>query len=294
VKSFSSPQNLKGLFDMDAEIIIIGAGIFGLSTAYHLAQRTSDPSAIIVLDRAPPPSRSAASTDLNKIVRADYSNRLYTELGLEAIEAWENNPIFKDEGVYHQTGWIMCDEKGSDLGQRIRKNFQGIGLDPMQELSEDDVRQDWGGLLKDADLSPFGSFYWNPLAGWADAGRALEILAREIKKMGVRYIVDEANRLILGENGVKGVETKSGDKLNAEKVLLCTGAWTSALVTYTEDALEIPSEDRIEAQMTAAGVCVAHVQLSEEERMQYERLPVYVYGGQGRCLHTLMPLPQSC
>lgn len=278
---------------MDAEIIIIGAGIFGLSTAYHLAQRTSDPSVIIVLDRAPPPSKSAASTDLNKIVRADYSNRLYTELGLEAIEAWENNPIFKNEGVYHQTGWIMCDEKGSDLGQRIRKNFQAIGLDPMQELSEDDVRQDWGGLLKDADLSPFGSFYWNPLAGWADAGRALEILAREIKAMGVRYIVGEANQLILGENGVKGVETKSGDKLTAEKVLLCTGAWTSALMSYTEDALEISSEDRIEAQMTAAGVCVAHVQLSEEQT-QYNRLPVYVYGGQGRPLNTLMPLPRPC
>ncbi|CAI7625027.1 unnamed protein product [Penicillium manginii] len=265
---------------MDAEIIIVGAGIFGLSTAYHLAQRTSDPSRIIVLDRATPPSQSAASTDLNKIVRADYSNRLYTELGLEAIEAWQNNPIFKDGGVYHQTGWIMCDERGSDLGQRIRKNFQAIGIDPMQELSEHDVRQNWGGVLKDADLSPFGSFYWNPLAGWADAGRALELLAREIEAMGVRYVVGEAERLIVEETGVQGVETKAGDKLTAEKVLLCTGAWTSALMTSTEDVLRIANEDRVEVQMTAAGVCVAHVQLSEEERLQYDRLPVYVYGGQ--------------
>jgi sarcosine oxidase/L-pipecolate oxidase len=273
---------------MDAEIIIVGAGIFGLSTAYHLAQRTSDPSRIIVLDRATPPSQSAASTDLNKIVRADYSNRLYTELGLEAIEAWQDNPIFKDGGVYHQTGWIMCDEKGSDLGQRIRKNFQAIGIDPMQELSEHDVRQNWGGVLKDADLSPFGSFYWNPLAGWADAGRALELLAREIEAMGVRYVVGEAERLIVEETGVQGVETKAGDKLTAEKVLLCTGAWTSALMTSTEDVLRIANEDRVEVQMTAAGVCVAHVQLSEEERLQYDRLPVYVYGGQGRLSNTVM------
>jgi sarcosine oxidase/L-pipecolate oxidase len=158
----------------------------------------------------------------------------------------------------------------------------------MQELSEHDVRQNWGGVLKDADLSPFGSFYWNPLAGWADAGRALELLAREIEAMGVRYVVGEAERLIVEETGVQGVETKAGDKLTAEKVLLCTGAWTSALMTSTEDVLRVANEDRVEVQMTAAGVCVAHVQLSEEERLQYDRLPVYVYGGQGRLSNTVM------
>lgn len=266
---------------MNADILIVGGGIFGLSTAYHLAQRTSDPSTIVVLDRASPPSERAASTDINKIVRADYSDPLYMELGLEAIEAWKNNPLFKDEEIYHQTGWIMCDELGSDLGERIRKNFQTFDINPMQELKADDVRNNWDGLLKEAELSPFGSFYFNPLAGWADAGRALELMAREIQRMGVRYVVDEAERLVLGDSRVEGVESKSGEIITATKVVLCTGAWTSALMAPTEDILDIPSEDRLETQMTAAGVCVAHLQLSEEEKIRYNKLPVYVYGGQG-------------
>lgn len=266
---------------MNAEILIVGAGIFGLSTAYHLAQRTTDPSTIVILDRASPPSERAASTDINKIVRADYSNPMYMELGLEAIQAWKNNPLFKNEDIYHQTGWIMCDELGSDLGERIRKNFQTFNLDPMEELKEDDIRSNWDGLLKDADLSPFGSFYFNPLAGWADAGRALEVMAREIQRMGVRYVVDEAERLVLGGSRVEGVRTKSGDVITATKVVLCTGAWTSAMIAPTEDVLDIPLEDRVETQLTAAGVCVAHLQLFEEERIRYIQLPVYVYGGQG-------------
>ncbi|KAJ5109994.1 hypothetical protein N7532_002639 [Penicillium argentinense] len=271
---------------MDYEVLIIGAGIFGLSTAYHLAQRSTTPSRIAVLDRAPPPSTNAASTDLNKIVRADYSNALYLKLGLEAIEAWKTNPLFRHAGVYHQTGWIMCDERGSDLGSRIRRNFAEVGSDPMRMLSEEEVRRSWGGVLQDADLSPFGHFYFNPLAGWADASRAVEIMAEEIQRLGVRYLVDEAEVLVLGGEGVEGVRTKSGNVYTGKKVLLCTGAWTSALMSSVEDALDIPDSDRVEAQMTAAGVCVAHVQLSEEERLLYDQLPVYVYGGQGRRPHA--------
>lgn len=50
---------------MDTDILIIGAGIFGLSRAYHLAQRFSNASKgtntnkdackVTILDRAPPP-----------------------------------------------------------------------------------------------------------------------------------------------------------------------------------------------------------------------------------------------
>lgn len=268
---------------MESEILIVGAGIFGISTAYHLAKRSSNPASIIVLDRSPAPSQDAASSDINKIIRADYSSSLYMELGLEAIESWKNDPIFKDAGVYHQTGWIMMDEKHSDLAGRIGANFRNIsGSDPLQAMSEDEVRSNWGGVLEHADLSPFGSFFLNPLAGWADAGRALTIMANEAIRMGVRYQVDEAIHLVLGEGGVEGVKTKSGDLYSADKVLLCTGAWTSQLMNSIENELKMPQIDRVESQATAAGVCVAHFQLSDTERKLYEQLPVYVYGEQGR------------
>lgn len=268
---------------MESEILIVGAGIFGISTAYHLAKRSSNPASITVLDRFPAPSQDAASTDINKIIRADYGSPLYMELGLEAIEAWKKDPLFKNSGVYHQTGWIMMDEQGSDLAGRIGANFRDIsGSDPLQPMSEDAVRSDWGAVLKDADLSPFGSFFFNSLAGWADAGRALTIMANEVIRMGVRYQVGEATRLVLGERGIKGVETKSGDLYPADKVLLCTGAWTSQLMSTVEDELKMSETDRVESQASAAGVCVAHFQLSNAERKLYDRLPVYVYGEQGK------------
>lgn len=61
----------------DSPIIIVGAGCFGLSTAYHLLKRGF--TNLTVLDRAKVlPAKDAASTDLNKsereISRAALSN----------------------------------------------------------------------------------------------------------------------------------------------------------------------------------------------------------------------------
>ncbi|KAI9933985.1 hypothetical protein ASPWEDRAFT_48606 [Aspergillus wentii DTO 134E9] len=271
---------------MDSEILIIGAGIFGVSTAYHLARTARDPSRITLLDRGSPPSPLAASTDVNKIIRADYSNSLYMELGFEAIEAWKTLPFFRDAGIYHQSGWIAMNETGSDVSARVRKNFRDNGREDVTfDMTEEEVRRSWSGLLGQTDCSPFGSYYSNPSAGWADAGRALKIMEDEVSRMGVnRITLSEAARLVLGEKGIKGVESRSGVLYTADKVLLATGAWTSRLMSSLEDELSIPDIDRVENQVTAAGVCVAHFELGESEAASYRQLPVFVYGGQGEVI----------
>lgn len=64
----------------DSSILIVGAGVFGLSTALHLAR--DGYTNVTVLDREAVPSQFSAGTDLNKIVRAEYEDPFYTELAL--------------------------------------------------------------------------------------------------------------------------------------------------------------------------------------------------------------------
>lgn len=77
------------------------------------------------------------------------------------------------------------------------------------------------------------------------------------------------------------IEIDTGAVFKADKILLATGAWTSQLMSSVEDELELSDEERVENQASAAGVCVAHFQLSEAEKEAYSQLPVFVYGGQG-------------
>ncbi|PYI10715.1 FAD/NAD(P)-binding domain-containing protein [Aspergillus sclerotiicarbonarius CBS 121057] len=267
------------------DFLIVGAGTFGVSTAYHLAQHLDRPSQVVLLDRAAPPSAPAASTDINKIIQADYTNPLYVSLGFEAIDAWKSLPFFRDAGVYHPSGWISMDEKHSDAPALIKKHIRDCGRgDVLVDMTEEEVRQAWGGLLQRTDCSPFGSYYYNSSAGWADAGKASQLMAQEAIRPGVQYKVGEARRIVCGEQGILGVKTADGTIYHARKVLLATGAWTSQLMSSVEDDLDLPEADRVERQVLAAGVIVSHFQLSPEEKARYSQLPVLVYGGQGEVI----------
>lgn len=62
-------------------INIVGAGVFGLSTAYHLAKEGYTSIFVFESDNDVP-SKFSAAFDLNKIVRAEYEDSFYTELAL--------------------------------------------------------------------------------------------------------------------------------------------------------------------------------------------------------------------
>jgi len=67
-------------------IVIVGAGVFGLTAAWELAHRGWR---VVVIDPGPVPRPSAASTDISKVVRADYGDdELYTEMAQASLDGW--------------------------------------------------------------------------------------------------------------------------------------------------------------------------------------------------------------
>jgi len=51
---------------------------------------------------ADPPEEDAASSDINKIIRPDYSDAVYAGLAQKAVDEWSDNPIWKP--YFHQSG----------------------------------------------------------------------------------------------------------------------------------------------------------------------------------------------
>lgn len=143
-------------------VLIVGGGVFGTSTAFHLASRGY--SAVTVLDRFDAPSKDSAAADLNKVVRADYPNPLYAKLALEAQNEWKDpsHPIFA--GLYRETGWIMGGhQKSLPWLQGSYDQAQAAGRKDVEFVSKEQIHERWP-----AFNGPFDTWtsIWSPGAGW--------------------------------------------------------------------------------------------------------------------------------
>ena len=88
------------MISSDSHIAIIGGGAWGLSTALHL--RRSGYTKITVFERSESiPSPYSAAWDLNKIVRAEYEDKLYSKLALVSPTALDHSHLRVSDRVHH-------------------------------------------------------------------------------------------------------------------------------------------------------------------------------------------------
>lgn len=251
--------------------LIVGSGVFGTSTAYHLSL-THPNSSITLLDRSSSfPCSLAASHDYNKIVRADYEDMFYCELALKAREMWKNDPLYKP--YYHESGFVIVDDTG--LGRRIIDNYEELGVSNYQAriVEPDEMKSLYGGLFEGTDWSGVKEVFINEGSGWAEATKAVRKVTEMAMANGVKFVKGDVENLILTEDGqCLGVMTKDGRTFRADKIILSTGAGTAKLLADSAPQMHhILAQDRI----TAAAIVSGHVNLSETVYDRIKSTPVF-------------------
>ncbi|KAF2174068.1 hypothetical protein M409DRAFT_62230 [Zasmidium cellare ATCC 36951] len=241
-------------------VIIVGGGAFGTSTAYHLAQRGY--ANVKVLDRFEPPSKDAAATDLNKIIRYDYPNPLYTRLGREAMQAWKD-PASLLSGFFRPTGWIMAaHEIALEFLKSAYETTKANGSKSVQYIDATEIKRRFPEFT--GDFRGWTNV-WSPEAGWVPSGEALLRMATAAKAQGVKYVTGDTGyvvKLLYNDKGACiGTLSKDGHAHFADVTILCTGANTAALI----DA---------KTEIVARSHCVGVIKLTPEEVIKFANLPV--------------------
>lgn len=270
-------------------ILIVGAGTFGTSTAYHLAHTYKNPSRVTVIDRWAPDSdgqKHAAAIDVNRIIRTDYESPLYCNLANEAIHSWFW--LLELGEYFHKTGWVVLDEDESGYKANVKRTFEQRGSDYTKEMPVKELAERWS-VLRGLETKGHRTAYSNPEAGWCDAAMATASFMTAAEKRGVKRVTGEVAELLLDQERKRliGVRTTEGKRFFADKIVLASGAWTSYLLSPIEDALNIAEHDTIERQIQAVGRLSAYYTLSADEAASIEStgLPILVYGQRG----VLMP-----
>jgi glycine/D-amino acid oxidase-like deaminating enzyme len=216
-------------------ILIVGAGIFGASAALELRRRGHT---VTLVDPGPLPHPEASSTDVSKIVRADYGgDSFYSRFALDCIPEWHRWNSQAGRKLYHETGFLLL------AGERMRAGgFEHDSREVMKSLRLDVERMD-GERLRSrfpawtSDRYPDG--YFNPRAGWVESADVVAWLLTLAREAGV--VLREGQRMeSLLEKGsrVAGIVTDRGVEHRAEIVVVAAGAWTPTLLPWMSDALQ--------------------------------------------------------
>jgi sarcosine oxidase / L-pipecolate oxidase len=241
-------------------IVIVGAGVFGLTAAWELSVRGWQ---VTIIDPGHVPRREAASTDISKVVRADYGgDQLYTAMGEAALTGWDLWNERWGESLYHEDGFLLL---STDTLQPGGFEYDSLTLLEQRGHRLERLRAEARGIRFPAwSLEQYPDGYFNSRAGWVESARVVGRLAVEARSAGAHLLEQTGcDRPLEGRGGVVGVKTTDGRELRADSVLIAAGAWTPALLPNLGDV------------MWATGQPVVHFRVENPAAWQAPRFPVW-------------------
>ncbi|KAK5144159.1 hypothetical protein LTR04_001659 [Oleoguttula sp. CCFEE 6159] len=254
-----------------SSVLILGSGVFGLSTALSLSRHPSfTHSTITLVDRSAFPAPDSASIDTSRIIRADYADPAYSALAAKASKHWRGE--WGADGRYDEVGLCLVADSGkAEYVKKSLQNVQGLvksgarqagqgraGKDSVQVL---DSREEIERVMNTSGGSG-ESGYVNWASGWADAEAAMRYCRRKVEELGrVNFRKAEAKSLLYSGNKVIGVELVDGGKILADLTVVATGAWSGKLVDLRGIA-------------SATGQVLAYLDITQEEQDRLGKIPV--------------------
>jgi len=226
-------------FPKSSRFVIIGAGIHGLSTAYHLAAKLKSAgngsgADIIVLDKTS--IGAGASGIACGVVRNNYFQPAMRELMAQCVEVWESDA---ETYSYHPVGYMQISPESmhQDIIS-IARQQQEIGYESVLIEGEKDCTEYMKTIVHDWQAKNITSVLHEKKGGYSNNTRMLYGMAGKAEAEGVRIITGVSVTGFVSEsstNAVTAVETDRG-VIQCDQVIVAPGPWAKQLW----EMLELP------------------------------------------------------
>ena len=226
-------------FPTHAKYVVIGAGIHGLSTAYHLAaglaaQGKANGTDVLVIDKTA--IAAGASGIACGVVRNNYFQPAMRELMAHSVACWETDP---QAFHYHPVGYmqISAESMREDVGS-IYEQQKAIGYESTFVEGEAESMAYMKGIVDDWQAKGITSVLHEKKGGYANNAAAMYGLATKAEAEGVRILTGaRVTGFRTGHNSaaVTAVETDKG-VIECDRVVVGVGPWVKSIW----DMLELP------------------------------------------------------
>ena len=215
-------------FPSHSPYVIIGAGIHGLSTAYHLAlelkaKGKGSGEDIIIVDKS---GISAGATGIAcGVVRNNYYQPAMRELMAHSVNVWESDP---ESYSYHPVGYMqISSESMHEDVVSIYEQQKAIGYKSTLIEGEKDCMDYMKIIFDDWQAQNITSVLHEAPGGYANNTKAMYGLATKAENEGVRIMsgVEVTGFKEDASGAITSVETNRGN-IDCDYVVIGAGPWT--------------------------------------------------------------------
>ncbi len=224
-----------------ADVVVVGAGIVGLSVAYQVARRS--PLRVVVVERAAGPGEGSTGASV-ALIRQRYSHDEMIRLAHDALVAYRSWPEFtrlaEPAGRFHGIGalWMLGQSPAAALADRDRLRRHGADAHVLDAagvrerfpaVSTCGVPFDLTGEVEH-ECADHDAFLFEADAGYFTPVLACHDLVAACRREGVELRFRSPVTGIRTRAGaVRGVTLAGGETIDCDVVVNAAGPWCNAL-----------------------------------------------------------------
>jgi len=221
--------------------LVIGAGVHGLSTAWHLAQQGEQ---VLVVDKTG--VAAGASGIACGVVRNNYFQPAMAELMAACVEIWESEP---ETLAYHGSGYIALGPRAqADELTVVHERHERIGYPSEIVVGERAVAEHMRSVYADWRAPGLEVCLHERAGGFAFNRESMHGLASLARRAGAEILegVEVTGFDVDGSGAVLAAETTAGRIEVEQQVVVAVGPWIAALWPMLDlpARMEVGGEDR--------------------------------------------------
>jgi sarcosine oxidase len=199
------------------DVAVVGAGVFGAWTAWHLAKRGQR---VILLDAYGPAHARASSGGESRIIRMGYgADELYTRWSMQSLVQWKELFNATSKALFLETRVLwLANENDERLKQTI-STLRRCAV-PMEELDRAAIAKRFPQIgLEDVKFGVLET-----TSGVLLARRAVAAVVADAEQRGVDYRLAQV-AAPRGTGKLSSIKTSDGKKISAGQYVFACGAW---------------------------------------------------------------------